>query len=228
MELRLIFRIPPAAFQASRRTRLLSTFLGLFGLAGCAGGLGGARGSLPVSDSLFVPMTFIEHVGPGPFQSYLAMNIHYPPVDDIRRDLETRSGLTLQTRGEAHVTVITPVEYDKVLGAKLPIARINEIAREADIQRMTFDPLCIGQGRKTLDGKEESTFFIVVNSPDLLALRRRIHEAFVLAGGDAKAFDPAAFYPHITVGFTKRDLHAEDGVTKNREACLQSMVKADR
>ena len=35
------------------------------------------------------------------------------------------------------------------------------------------------------------------------------------------------FYPHITLGFTKRDLHFEDGVRKDKSTCVADLNLAD-
>lgn len=163
---------------------------------------------------------FIPHVGAGPYGSYLAMVIPFAPVKALYEQVQTASGQTLITRGEAHVTVVTPVEFDQQLKSHLTIEQINALAVEANIQATHFDVVCLGQGKLTNADAELFTYFVVVDSDGLRDLRRAIHAAFVAAGGDAMAFDPERFYPHVTVGYSVRDLHLEDGVVKDRSSCV--------
>ena len=172
--------------------------------------------ALTFSPDLFVPISFLEN------KSHLALNVHYPPVQKIREQLDTRFLEPLKNRGEAHITVITPPEYEK-LKAYLTIEKINALAVQHNIQQMSFKPICLGRGRLQIDGREESTYFVVAESEDLLKLRVQIKEAFVTAGGRPQDFDEKLFFPHITVGFTKRDLYAEDEIIKDATSCWQNL-----
>ncbi|MCC7442603.1 MAG: 2'-5' RNA ligase family protein [Bdellovibrionales bacterium] len=176
-----------------------------------------------VSASLFsgADAPFLQHTGPG-FDSYLAQNLPYAPVPAFVSDVEREFGLTLRTRGEAHVTVITPPEAIR-LGSHLSIQRIHELA-SPEVQRAALVPICLGRGQKALGGRLESTFFVVLNSSDLLDLRRRIAFEFQTAGGAPEAFDAESFHPHITLGFTLRDLHLQDGVIKDERSCVAALA----
>lgn len=168
------------------------------------------RASIASYDAPFIP-----HMEPRPFGSYLSRNVHYPPVRAKLEGLEARLGRSLKNRGEAHITVITPPEYDRALKSHISIERIHEIARNQDIQRTDFQVVCMGRGRKDAD----ETYFLVVTAPALLEIRRHVHREFIAAGGSPADFDPENFYPHITLGFTNKDLHQEDGVIKNELSC---------
>ncbi|KAJ1775088.1 hypothetical protein LPJ62_006961, partial [Coemansia sp. RSA 2167] len=51
---------------------------------------------------------------------------------------------SLQSRGEAHVTIITPPEFDRVLKpAGVTIQEIEEIAQQANIQHSRLTPVCL-------------------------------------------------------------------------------------
>ena len=170
------------------------------------------------SPDLFVPISWIEN------KSHLAMNLHYPPVEKVKMQVDANLPSPLKTRGEAHITVITPPEYEK-LKTFLNMEKINALAVQHNIQQLAFHPVCLGRGRLQIDGHEESTYFMVVDSVDLLNLRKQIKEAFVLAGGALKDFDENLFFPHITVGFTKRDLHFEDGILKDKTSCWENLTE---
>jgi len=171
-------------------------------------------------------MPFITHTGTKPFSSYLTMNIPHKPVLKISKNIGEIIGRKLKNRGEAHITVITPPEFDNILKPYLSIERIHQIAEQNTIQDASFDIVCIGSGSivtktsdKSIEVKQikekEETFFLVVTSDDFFKLRKEIGRAFENAGGAKGAFNPEKFQPHITIGFTKRDLHASDGVVKD-------------
>jgi hypothetical protein len=61
---------------------------------------------------------------------------------------------------------------------------------------------------------------VVVNVPVLVRIRYVIHKEFMALRGRAQDFTPNHFYPHITLGFTKRDLYEQDGVKKNSDTCI--------
>jgi 2'-5' RNA ligase len=163
---------------------------------------------------------FIPHTEEKPMKAYLAMNLPYAPYKSLYEQIQDAEKIQLNTRGEAHITVVTPVEYDKVLKKHMSIAEITKIAEEAKIQDLNFNPVCIGRGEKELSGKPEKVYYVVVESSDLIDLRGKIEEAYVKNGGKPQEFVPEKFLPHVTLGYTARDLHIEDGVTKNKNSCI--------
>ncbi|MDB5892791.1 MAG: putative exported protein, partial [Rhodoferax sp.] len=165
--------------------------------------------------------------GPGEFDNALAMNVRYAPIGSLRQQLQHALDLPLsffkgwKPKGEAHVTVLTPVDFNRMSQAMKPgnpafsMARIGEIANAERIQAADLTVLGLGRGQAIIDGNAEETYFVIVESRALRRLRRTIHDHYVAAGGDPAAFDPDHFHPHITVGYTKRDLHEADGVLKD-------------
>jgi len=173
--------------------------------------------SLKVHDCSKMP--FVEHQGSGPFSNYLVMNVPFGPIENIHGQIKRALRLrTLKKRKEAHITVITPPEFSRVLGKHISMRDINGIARQHRIQDALFKIQCLGLGTKLLGSNLEQTFFLVITSPELLNLRRAIRDKFVAKGGRPSDFCPEHFFPHITVGFTKRDLHESDGVLKDKRS----------
>ncbi|MFC1745808.1 hypothetical protein ACFL35_17580, partial [Candidatus Riflebacteria bacterium] len=159
---------------------------------------------------------FLPFREPGPFGRALLMNIPFKPVNKVFKQIKKSLGFTnFSNRGEAHITVITPIEYFKVLYPRVTINEIDILARRYKIQKSSFTIPVLGSGKKVIDNKLEQTFFLVVKSKALLNLRKKINEYFIAQGGNPGFFKPERYYPHITVGFTKRDLHASDGVIKD-------------
>lgn len=150
---------------------------------------------------------------------YLSMNIDFNSITVIRKDVERIERLVIQNRGEAHITVITPPEFEQ-LKSVLSMELLNEVALLNRIQEAPFEIVCVGRGQLKEDSKTLSTYYIVVDAPELVSLRRTIATLYKTRGGPAAGFNPDDYYPHITVGFTERDLHLSDGVVKSKASCL--------
>lgn len=148
--------------------------------------------------------------------TYLALGVPYEPIRTLKNQIEAREGLSLSDRGEAHLTVVTPPEFSR-LKAKLSMAEIEWLARTNGFYEAKFAIACVGRGKNK---EKDQTYYLVVTSPELLNVRRVIGAEFVARGGEAKAFDPDHFFPHITIGFAGRDLHEDDGVIKDAKSCM--------
>lgn len=167
---------------------------------------------------------FIAHAGPGEYDSYLSLNLPFSPAEELRLDVERLTSWGLMHRGEAHVTVVTPVEFWNVLKPQgMTIQEIDQIAMNSGLQQSQLEAVCLGRGQLEINGILESTYYVVVKSQDLVALRKRIQERFEALGGTVGAFNAEAFYPHITLGYTARDLHESDGIIKNEESCFEEL-----
>lgn len=147
-------------------------------------------------------------VSPG---DWLGQDLDYPPFEQLRRQFEAQQEVRLKTRGEAHVTLISPPEM-KVLRRSMTAVAMTVLAHEMDIENNPFDVICLGKGVKD----QMATYFIVVRSPRWLEFRREVAKR----AGYPRDFAPEDFHPHITLGFTDRDLFIQDGVVKNEKSCL--------
>jgi hypothetical protein len=77
-----------------------------------------------------------------------------------------------------------------------------------------------------LEGKSEQAYYVVVQSEDLVNVRRAIFRKYCEKGGESSLWDPQHYYPHITVGFTKQDLHEEsNGVRKGANSCFMEITQ---
>lgn len=150
-------------------------------------------------------------------KNYISYDLEYKPFEEMRLQLEKSLGLPLKNRGEAHITVITPPEYEQ-LSKTLEPEQIHALANESLIKNPKYEIVCIGSGHLLLNGQDEKTYFVVVQSTELLQIRQRLAEAAHLP---KKQFDGDLFFPHVTLGFTSRDLHYEDGVIKDKNSCLK-------
>lgn len=150
--------------------------------------------------------------------NYLSMRIDFSIAETLRKWVENEIGEKLKNRGEAHITVITPAEFN-ILKQKMTIEEIDQIAKVQNIQDSRLTPICIGMSRSIKDSKLE-TYYVVVESLDLIKIREKIAVLFYARAGSNEDFTPHTYYPHMTLGFNQRDLHLEsDGVIKNQESC---------
>lgn len=154
-------------------------------------------------------------------KSYLSLDLGYAPFEKIRKDLESQDSLQLQHRGEAHITVITPPEF-KILQKKVSMREIEAVATEMEMQKIRPKLLCVGKSSLQISGNIESTYYVVVESERLYQIRKAIENLYHKKGGK-ESFDAENYYPHVTLGFTKRDLHIEDGIKKDASSCLYGL-----
>lgn len=167
----------------------------------------------------WLPQGFVTH------DNWLGMNIDTHPVNEVRTQIEQIGGVPLLSRGEAHITVLTPPEFEKIK-EKMPMNKIEEVAMNMEIQRSKWKPICIGTfaDPKSKGKIQNKTYYIVIESDSLIELRREIYRLYLAAGGEVSAFSPHQFYPHITIGYIEKDLHEVDGAIKNTQTCLFDLV----
>ena len=159
------------------------------------------------------------HDGRAPYGSYLTLDLKYAPYHEIFEELQ-KDYPSLKSRGEAHITVVTPIEFHQQLEKYVSIKKLFKKAKGNNIQQASFEILCLGRGKREINGKEESTFYLVLNSPEIVLERKKIKKLIKNKG----KFDPLKYYPHITIGFTQRDLHESDGVIKDINSCYRDIV----
>lgn len=149
---------------------------------------------------------------------YVTSDLLYDPFRRLTESLETFEGIKLKTRGEAHITLITPPEFD-ILSQHLTENEIRNAFDAAATQ--PAEPVCVGQGKLGA----AKTYYVVVKLASALKARQQLAEKFKSRGGDKTQFKAAIFYPHVTLGFTDRDLHLQDGVVKDAKSCVHRFAR---
>jgi 2'-5' RNA ligase len=176
------------------------------------------------AESIHHRVPFVSHINDpvyGP-DYWLGMNIDNDAITQIRNKFESEHpDLVLNNRDDSHITIITPPEYQTILQPYLTPESIDSIAELANIQQSHFKVICYGRGVAYDNDQQLQTYFLVVESPDLIKLRKKIFDAYVKNGGDPSRFDPENFMPHITFGFTSHDLFESNGVYKQKNSCIQ-------
>lgn len=155
---------------------------------------------------------FISH------EDWFAIPLVFAPVAKLRAELEKRTGKTLLHRGEAHLTLITPPEW-AILSQVLRMKDVEALAAKKKVQERPFTVRCVKKVTATLAGATEESWFIAVSAPELLDFRKDVWRLYMVKGGPSDDFNWRRWAPHITVGFTKRDLYDEDLINKEKADC---------
>jgi hypothetical protein len=147
--------------------------------------------------------------------AFLAMNLPRNPILKLRDDLAHALDRPLKGFNEAHITVVTPPELnDHFVGVAQD--EISIWAQTHGIQKLPFFVRGVGQASLSREsGPSISTYFLVVESADILRFRSEVFKRF----SRTKAED-LSFEPHITLGFTERDLHAQEGIRKDASSLI--------
>lgn len=214
--------------------RIISIFLAILALS--CGIFYGKYYSKEISTSPKVSLASIffdrvdfvsRYFGEGDWKATLAMNIKYKPIKALRNEIEKKiMGQELlffkgwNPNGEAHVTTITPVEYQNCMWSKerkikvLHMRDIEDIATSMHIQDSDMTVVGVGSGVKdNFEGREgikDETFFVIIESDNLIDIRKNIYEKYLKNGGDPGCWNPTHFFPHVTIGFTHQDIHEPD------------------
>ncbi|KAJ3252202.1 hypothetical protein HK103_001769 [Boothiomyces macroporosus] len=176
-----------------------------------------------ILDSSNVP--FSNHSASFPFGSYVIQNLNFTLVKPVFDYLNATIG-GLKTRGEAHITVIQPPEFDDTLKGFLTMDQVNKIVLDNNLQSTPFKIVCLGHSSQIDDlavGVRHNVYNLIVESTGLVQIRRKVYDAFVAAGGDPSNFNPDDFLPHITVGYDERDWFEADNVYKTKHTCIKDI-----
>jgi|GEM_PF-1746992 len=173
----------------------------------------------------------------------LIKSINYRSVNDLKLHLERIYQLKLQDRNEAHITVVTPPEYQGNASMKMPdglkyvFPNVFDILSYYDgkkgktgredlfkLQKLPFRIRCLGRNvEKDKDGKVvNQAFFLVISAPQLFAVRRDLQRRAAYRADQfsrSYQFNYLAYDPHITIGFTKKDIHTQ---SKGLDSCIEN------
>lgn len=149
----------------------------------------------------------------GCFGSYISLDIDFSLIRPVYKQLNKVTVEKLKSRGESHITLLTPPEFQHFFASSgISMTVLKEFVIERfSANTLEFDVKAIGSGHI----ESQSTYFLIVVSQDLKNLRLSL--ADLLVGEKREAFLETGFYPHITLGFNKTDLHISQGIRKDSE-----------
>ena len=154
---------------------------------------------------------------------YLQLTLPAPPFLDLFHVLhDYLLPSVIKTRGEAHITVLTPPEFESIKDV-VSIQELHDLMQQLHIQEQTnYTMVCLGKSTAKQIG---DTYYVVVDAPYLTLARQEIKKKVEERGGQG-AWE--TYHPHITIGFTKRDLFAQDGVVKDETSCWADLIHPDQ
>ncbi|CAO3659646.1 unnamed protein product [Rhizopus stolonifer] len=148
------------------------------------------------------------------------MALDYQYIEPIAKELNS-TDFPLISRGESHITVITPPEFVVLSAANITIDEINDIAIKRSIQSSKISIVCLGKEDLVVKGVRDIVYQIIFKAPNLVKIRKDIFKLYYKNGGNTALFDPNSFWPHATVAFTSSDLFLEQGVYKSANVCYR-------
>ncbi|MCI5209936.1 MAG: hypothetical protein D3910_14330 [Candidatus Electrothrix sp. ATG2] len=153
------------------------------------------------------PVKFISNIDQSKhYGTYLVHNVNYEPILRLKKKIEKIRGLQLTDRGEAHITLLTPPEHDRIkaFNSDYSMHKVEELV-SSSLQFCDWEAIGVGSAKgMNFEGKETEVFFIVIESKELRDIRRRVAKAFELP---KRIFDPQSQDFHITIGFVVSDLY---------------------
>ncbi|KAJ2881120.1 hypothetical protein IWW38_005841, partial [Coemansia aciculifera] len=105
---------------------------------------------------------------------------------------------------------------------------IEDIARQGSIQNARLQPVCVGRFKGGLPNPASEAdkgcfllYSLVVADVfgDLANIRQEVFKLYRKKGGEGALFQPEGFWPHVTLGFDRRDLFIEDAIYKGSNFC---------
>ncbi|KAJ9530140.1 hypothetical protein QJQ45_023423 [Haematococcus lacustris] len=155
--------------------------------------------------------------------SWLGFQLSWALYEPIFAQLNSTAGVApLVNRGDVYITTISTAEYAVLSSlSSITIQDINAIAMASDIQASSFVPHCVARFRKSLvtPAVVDEAYNVPASSADLVAIRQRVSDLYQMLGGEPGMFNPTSFLPHITLGFSRRNMGDADGVFKGENAC---------
>lgn len=149
---------------------------------------------------------------------WVGIPMPYAPVEKIREELEKRLGKKLHHQGEAHITVITPAEM-RILSQTIKLNTVEKIVVKESAMKAAIKVVCLKKVIVVLGNKTEESWYLSIDSEELREFRNQVWRRFVASGGIPGDFQWKRWSPHITVGYTSREAHDEDRISKEKAEC---------
>ena len=141
---------------------------------------------------------------------YWSFPLPHSPFKAWLSPVEKKWNLKLNSRGETHLTLISPPEWE-ILRLHMSVKQVAEAFKSLDPRVWRIRCLARYQKDPALQ-----TIYWVLEAPDVLQARNQIAKS--LPPQVATTFR-TQYFPHITLGFTLRDLHLQDGAIKDTRHC---------
>lgn len=86
--------------------------------------------------------------------------------------------------------MITPPEFNVLAKASVTLDEINNIALQHKIQSSRFHVICLGREDVKVNNEQYIVYQLIVDSHNLLNIRRAIFQLYASKGGNTALFNP--------------------------------------
>ena len=92
----------------------------------------------------------------------LNLSVPFEPIQKLFEEVKTSFDLpALRSRGEAHITVLTPPEFQRVFASQFTAQEVMDIMRQEGLEQSHYDTVCLGHVSAEIRGQEQKAFFVL-------------------------------------------------------------------
>lgn len=147
------------------------------------------------------PWTLVLDPADGPHAPLLSIRTGSELVANLFRQLFQRAMESMNTPLTASMPIVLHAEFQATLAGSMTPDELLAAAREAGLESQSHVPHCLAHRRISEPGQTRQTYFVIVNSPAIVAFRT------TLAQQGQGALDPAAVTPIMFVGSSDAAFH---------------------
>jgi len=140
------------------------------------------------------PWTLVIEPAVGPHAPLLSIRTGNELVANLFRQLFQRAMESMNTPLAASIPIVLHAEFTHGLADHMTPDALLAAARDAGLESQAHVPHCLAHRRISEPGQTRQTYFVVVDSPSIVAFRT------TLAREGGKPFDSAALTPVMFVG----------------------------
>jgi len=140
------------------------------------------------------PWTLVIEPADGPRAPLLSIHTGSEVVSDLFRQLFQRAMESMNTPIAASIPIVLQAEFERGLAADMTPDELLAAARKAGLESQSHAPRCLAHRRISEPGQTRQTYFVIVDSPSIVAFRAE------LAQRAQGPFDAAAVTPVMFVG----------------------------
>jgi hypothetical protein len=147
-----------------------------------------------VEQRLLGPWTLVTEPAAGPHSPLLSIRTGSELVTNLFRQLFQRAMESMNTPLTASIPIVLHTEFQRDLADRMTPDELLTAAREAGLESQPHVPRCLAHRRISEPGQIRQTYFVIIDSPAIVAFRRG------LAQRGQVAFDADALTPVMFVG----------------------------
>lgn len=167
-----------------------------------------------VEQSHLGPWTLVIEPADSPHAPLLSLRTGQELVAGLFRQLFQRKMESMNTPVTASIPIVLHAEFERGRAGRMTPDQLLTAARDAGLESSSPVPGCLAQRRISEPGQTRQTYFVLVNSPAIVAFRT------ALAQREPGAFDAAAVTPVMFIGATDPAFHRWLPIRATDEDCV--------